>query len=74
MVLHHVQKERTKNLMGLRHAMGGTECWTQSCDKYVMASIQSVEATLVEKGNKLSSKCVTPFNSGYRPELDTSAE
>ena len=52
----------------------GTECWTQSSDKYVMASIQSVETTLSEKGNKLPTKCVTPFSSGYRPESDTSAE
>ena len=52
----------------------GTECWTQSSDKYVMASIQSVETTLGEKGNKLPTHCVTPFSSGYRPESDTSAE
>ncbi len=52
----------------------GTECWTQSSDKYVMALIQSVEATLAEKGNKLPSKCIKSFNSGYRPELDTSVE
>ena len=51
-----------------------TECWTQSSDKYVMASIQSVEAKLAEKGNKLPIKCVTPFSSGYRPESDTSPE
>ena len=52
----------------------GTECWTQSSDKYIMASIQSVEATLAEKGNKLPVKCVTPFSSGYRPECDITAE
>ena len=52
----------------------GTECWTQSSDKYIMASIQSVEATLAEKGNKLPVKCVTPFCSGYRPECDITAE
>ena len=39
-----------------------------------MASIQSVEATLAEKGNKLPTKCVTPFSSGYRPEVDVSPE
>jgi hypothetical protein len=52
----------------------GTVCWTQSSDKYVMASIQSVEATLAEKGNKLLTKCVTPLSSGYRPEVDVSPE
>ena len=52
----------------------GTECWTQSSDKYVMASLHSVEATLAEKGNKLPTKCVTPLSSGYRPEEDISPE
>ena len=52
----------------------GPACWTQSSDKYVMASIQSVEATLAEKGNKLPTKCVTPLSSGYRPETDTGPE
>ena len=52
----------------------GTECWTQSADKYVMASTQSVEATLAQKGNKLPTKCITPLSSGYRPEVDVSPE
>ena len=52
----------------------GIDCWTQSSDKYVAASIQSVETTLAEKGNKLPLKCLTPFSSGYRPESDTSPE
>ena len=52
----------------------GVECWTQSSDKYVAASLQSIEATLAEKGNKLPTKCLTPFSSGYRPEIDTSPE
>ena len=46
----------------------GTECWTQSSDKYVMAS------TDAEKGNKLHTKCVTPLSSGNRPGEDISPE
>ena len=53
----------------------GTECWTQSADKYLAESVKNVEAQLAEKGNKLPSKgCVAPLQSNYRPELDTSAE
>ena len=50
----------------------GTECWTQSSDRYIAASIRNVESVLSKRGNKLPTKCVTPFRSGYRPELDTS--
>jgi hypothetical protein len=44
----------------------GIECWTQSSDKYVAASIQSVETTLAKKGNILpTTNCITPFTAGY---------
>ena len=53
----------------------GTVCWTQSADKYLLESVKNVEATLAKKGNKLQTKgCTTPLSSGYRPELDVSAE
>ncbi len=52
----------------------GTECWTLLSDKYIMASIQSVEATLAEKGNKLLAKCVIPFRSEYWTESNTSPD
>lgn len=52
----------------------GTTCWTQSSDKYVRESVKNVEAFLEKKGRKLPSRCVTPVKSGYRPELDATAE
>jgi hypothetical protein len=56
----------------------GNDCWTQSADKYLAASVQNVEANLKQRGrvNGLprKSKCSTPFESSYRPELDVSNE
>lgn len=53
----------------------GTECWTQSADKYLAESVKNVDAQLAKKGNKLPTKgCVTPLQSNYRPELDVSPE
>ena len=52
----------------------GTRCWTQSSDRYISALIQTVEDVLERKGNSLPNKCVTPFSSGYRPELNVSPE
>ena len=46
----------------------GTKCWTQSSDKYIAASLENMESVLAKKGNKLPTKCVTPFSSGYEPE------
>ena len=56
----------------------GAEFWTQSSDKYVAASIKNVETKLKSLGrNSLVSSrrdCRSPMPSGYRPELDTTAE
>lgn len=51
-----------------------TVCWAQSSDKYVRELVKNVEAFLEKKGRKLPGRCVTPVNSGYKPELDATAE
>jgi hypothetical protein len=50
------------------------ECWTMSAEKYVVASVKSVEEALARKGLRLATKCYTPLASDYKPELETSAE
>ena len=52
----------------------GTECWTMSAEKYVVASVKNVEEALAKKGLRLPGKCYTPLASDYKPELETSAE
>ena len=55
----------------------GDDCWTQSSDKYLAASVQNVEAKLREAGRPglpSAKQCRTPFVTNYRPELDTTAE
>ena len=54
----------------------GTKCWTQSSDKYLAEAVKSVDNYLKEKGNKVlpTKGCPTPFSSGYKPELDVTAE
>jgi hypothetical protein len=53
------------------------ECWTQSADKYLAASVANVEAKLKGRGRDgltRRKKCLTPFESAYRPELDITPE
>jgi hypothetical protein len=52
----------------------GDECWAMSSDKYCDAFVKTVEDDLRKKGLGLPSKCITPLRSGYKPELDTTAE
>ena len=52
----------------------GTECWAMSSDKYCASAVKNVEEVLQKKGIRLPSKCYTPLSSGYRPELDATAE
>ena len=58
-------------------AQNGGECWTQSADKYLAASVENVEMKLKKRGRDglpKKKKCLTPFESSYRPELDVSPE
>ena len=52
----------------------GEECWTMSSDSYCAALVKNVESILEKKGLRLPSKCNTPLQFGYRPELDTTNE
>jgi hypothetical protein len=52
----------------------GHECWAMSSDKYCAAMVKNVEDVLQKKGLRLPSKCTTPLQSGYKPELDCTGE
>ena len=54
--------------------IGGVECWTMTSEQYVKAAIANVEAKLNESGQRLPTRCVTPMQANYRPELDVTAE
>jgi hypothetical protein len=64
-------------VLGKMETEGGGECWTQSADKYLAASVENVEARLKKLGRSgipKRKKTLTPFESSYRPELDTTPE
>jgi len=52
----------------------GRMCWTMNCEQYVKSAIANVETKLNESGQRLPSKCATPLQANYRPELDVTAE
>ena len=45
-----------------------------SLDKYCASAVKNVEECLNKKGLRLQNKCVTPLQSGYKPELDDTPE
>ena len=53
---------------------GERDMWSMSSDRYVEAATKNVEAYLEGVGERLRGKvrAVTPFASGYKPELDSS--
>jgi hypothetical protein len=53
---------------------GERDMWSMSSDRYIEAAIKNVEVYLEEVGERLRGKvrAVTPFASGYKPELETS--
>jgi len=60
--------------LGKLTTANGTECWTQSSDKYVEASIKELETNLKRRGVCLPNKCLSPLSPGYRPDTDVTAE
>ena len=52
----------------------GINGWYISSEKYVKAALENIEKQLAENGQRLPTKCKTPFTYGYRPENDTSPE
>ena len=69
--------EKPKNYLGAQLAqkvIGGIECWTMSSEDYVKAAIANVEEALNATGQRLPSRCTTPMQANYRPELDETPE
>ena len=52
----------------------GDLCWAMSSEKYCTATVDNIKSILHKKGLRLPNKCVTPLSSGYRPEMDVTAE
>ena len=52
----------------------GTECWTMTSQKYTKAAVENVEEHLAKSGTKLPNRCGAPLSSGYKPEIDATAE
>ena len=50
----------------------GQECWSFGSTQYVRVVVENVEKCLGKKGEKLSTKSLTPLSSKYRPEVDIS--
>ena len=68
---------RDQRLLGAQleqKVIGGVECWTMDSEKYVRAEIANVEAKLHESEQRLPTRCGTPMQANYRPELDITAE
>jgi hypothetical protein len=63
--------------MGLEKLVNenGTECWTITTKKYCKAAVQNMEEQLAKKSQgRLPTRCGMPLSSGYKPELDATAE
>jgi len=54
--------------------MNNVECWTMTSEQYIKAAIANVETKLNESGQRLPTRCATPIQSNYRPELDITPE
>lgn len=52
----------------------GVSAWSFISSQYVQAAVENVERYLKGKDLCLPVKAATPFNSGYRPEIDVSPE
>ena len=52
----------------------GKARWAMSSSNYTKKAIDEVERELKEAGLKLPTKVTTPLSSGYRPEIDVTAE
>ena len=64
--------EKPETYLGAQLAqkvIGGVEGWTMTSEQYVKAAIANVEAKRNESGQCLPTRCVTPMQANYRPEL-----
>jgi hypothetical protein len=48
--------------------------WSMSADKYLKQAVKEVELKIGEIDRKLITRAITPFASGYRPEMDVTPE
>ena len=54
--------------------VNGIKAWGFSSSQYVQAAVKNVEEYLTTTKHKLPSKSLTPIQTSYRPEIDTSKE
>lgn len=52
----------------------GKARWSMSSSNYTKKAITEVERELTAAGKKLQTKTTTPLSTGYRPEIDATAE
>jgi hypothetical protein len=58
----------------LQQIVDGQECCNMKSEQYDKAAKVNVEAAMDKSGQRLPSRATTPMQSGYRPELDATAE
>ena len=52
----------------------GAKAWGFSSSQYVQAAVKNIEECLAKTDRKLPSKSLTPIQTSYRPEIDTTPE
>ena len=77
-------KLKSDKIEGPRNSLGanssqldnedGDPCWGMSSDRYCHSLITNIEDVRAMKGLRLPSKCITPLQCGYKPELDNTCE
>jgi hypothetical protein len=53
---------------------GGVAVWTMTSEQYIKAKIANVEIKLDKEEQRIPSRCLTSMKSGYRSEIDGSAD
>jgi hypothetical protein len=69
---HRSTKDAFTHADAFTNTSNGTECWTQSSDKYIEESVKTVQEFLRSKNRVLPTRLRTPMRSDYKPEFDTS--
>ena len=52
----------------------GAKAWGFSSSQYVQAAVKNIEKYITKTDRKLPSKALTPIQTSYRPEIDTTPE
>ena len=61
----HMRKVTLENVVKL---------WGFSLSQYVQAAVKNVEENIARTNRKLPSKAITPTQTSYQPEIDTTGE